>query len=220
MDRVTKVEERLASVEERLLKVEERIAQHDEILIRVQDRLLKVEERLAMHDEKFVKIEEELLNLRRNIQEGFNIMNARISRLEKQTIIIDRRLRNVESYVEKISLEIEEEAREIIAYMLKQKGIIVDQIIFKRFNKEINIFAEKDNLCILGEAKTKISQTRIIKIDRKFEKFLERNPEYKNRKIIKVAYAIRFLPEAVEVAKKRNIWLITMSMRELTELKL
>jgi hypothetical protein len=67
-------------------------------------RILELKERQEEHDKKFNVITEELRELRR-------ISNKH-----------DERLRNIEAYMEKTSITLEEEAREVIEYRLREKG--------------------------------------------------------------------------------------------------
>jgi len=67
-------------------------------------RILELKARQEEHDKKFNVITEELRELRR-------ISNKH-----------DERLRNIEAYMEKTSITLEEEAREVIEYRLREKG--------------------------------------------------------------------------------------------------
>ncbi|MEM4443578.1 MAG: hypothetical protein QW593_04990, partial [Candidatus Nitrosocaldus sp.] len=79
-------------------------------------RFLDMEERF---NARFLKVEEEirelrkdLNDLRRDMQEGFKRM--------------DKRLSYIESFMDNISVSIEDEARDMVAYLLKQKGITLN----------------------------------------------------------------------------------------------
>jgi len=223
MDRLEEAIARLADIqakqEERLTKLEEAWIRSEERLAKVEERLVKVEERLEEHDRKFNEIMEELSDLRRINNEHTRILEEHTKILQEHTRILqkyDERLRNIESYMERTSLTLEEEAREVIAYRLKEKGIDMKISNLILPDVEIDIYATDTNLCLIGEAKTRVSATLIDDIDKDIEKLCRDHPDYLRDKVIKVVYGMQVLPDAVDEAKNKGIWLITAN-KEYTE---
>jgi len=70
---------------------------------------------------------------------------------------------------------------------------------------------------MIGEAKTRVSANLIEDVDKDIEKLCRKYPEYLRDKVIKVVYGMQVLPNAVDEAKRRGIWLVTAN-KELTEL--
>ena len=214
-------EERLSRLEEAWIRSEERLAKVEGRLVRVEERLVKVEERLEEHDRKFNEIIDELKDLRRISNEHTRILNKHTEILDEHTRILqkyDERLRNIESYIEKTSITLEEEAREVIAYRLREKDIVIMSIgnlILPDI--EIDIYATDTNICVIGEAKTRVSANLIEEVDKDIEKLCKKYPNYLKDKVIKVVYGMQVLPNAVDEARKRGIWLITAN-KEYTEL--
>jgi hypothetical protein len=110
-----------------------------------------------------------------------------------------------------------EEARGVIAYWLREKGIdmhinslILDDI-------EFDIYATDTNLCLIGKASTRVNAKLIEGVDKDIEKLCRKYPNYLKDKVIKVIYGMQVLPDAVDEARKRGIWLITAN-KEITEL--
>jgi len=218
-------EERLAKVEERLSKVEEAVielmntvmelrnitAKLADIQARQEERLTKVEERLSKVEDRLVRIEER----QEEHDKKFNAILAELSDLRSKH---DKRLSNIEAYMDRTSLTLEEEAREVIAYRLREKGIaIMDISSLILEDMEIDIYATDTNLCLIGEASTRVSAKLIEEVDKDIEKLCKKYPNYLKDKVIKTVYGMQILPDAVDEAKKRRIWLVTAN-KEITEL--
>jgi hypothetical protein len=169
----------------------------------MEERLAKVEKRLEGHDRKFNAILAELRDLRKELSD-----------LKSKH---DKRLSNIEAYMERTSLTLEEEAREVIAYRLREKGITMNISSLILEDMEIDIYAADTNLCLIGEASTRVSAKLIEEVDKDIEKLCKEHPEYLKDKVIKVVYGMQVLPSAVDEARKRGIWLVTAN-KEITEL--
>jgi chromosome segregation ATPase len=123
-----------------LQRLEEAVIELKNVVIRMEERLAKVEKRLEGHDRKFNAILAELRDLRKELSD-----------LKSKH---DKRLSNIEAYMERTSLTLEEEAREVIAYRLREKGIAITNISSLILeDMEIDIYATDTNLCLIGEAK-------------------------------------------------------------------
>ena len=200
-------EERLAKVEDRLSKVEEAWIRSEERLAKVEERLTRVEERLEEHDRKFNEIITELRELRRISIKHDKMLNKH-----------DKILKEIKAYMDRTSLTLEEEAREVIAYRLREKGIAITNISSLMLKGiEIDIYATDTNLCLIGEAKTRVGVNVVEKVDKDIKKLCRKYPNYLKDKVIKVIYGMQVLPDAVDEARKRGIWLVTAN-KEITEL--
>jgi chromosome segregation ATPase len=186
-----------------LQRLEEAVIELKNVVIRMEERLAKVEKRLEGHDRKFNAILAELRDLRKELSD-----------LKSKH---DKRLSNIEAYMERTSLTLEEEAREVIAYRLREKGITMNISSLILEDMEIDIYAADTNLCLIGEASTRVSAKLIEEVDKDIEKLCKEHPEYLKDKVIKVVYGMQVLPSAVDEARKRGIWLVTAN-KEITEL--
>jgi DNA repair ATPase RecN len=186
-----------------LQRLEEAVIELKNVVIRMEERLAKVEKRLEGHDRKFNAILAELRDLRKELSD-----------LKSKH---DKRLSNIEAYMERTSLTLEEEAREVIAYRLREKGITMNISSLILEDMEIDIYAADTNLCLIGEASTRVSAKLIEEVDKDIEKLCRDHPEYLKDKVIKVVYGMQVLPDAVDEARKRGIWLVTAN-KEVTEL--
>ncbi len=151
------------------------------------------------------RLAKEVYELRKDMQRGFELM--------------DKRLRAIEAYIERTSLTLEEEAREVLSYRLKEKGLNISLMPLSLPELEIDIYGTNEDITIFGEVKTRASQKLIESIDNDISILQTKYPQYLKKKIIKVIYTMQALPEAIKEAEKRNIWLVTAT-KELTELRL
>jgi hypothetical protein len=59
----------------------------------------------------------------------------------------------------------------------------------------------------------------VNEVDKDIEKLCRDHPNYLKDKVIKVIYGMQVLPDAVDEARKRGIWLVTAN-KEVTELNI
>ncbi|MEM4325651.1 MAG: hypothetical protein QXE62_07805 [Candidatus Nitrosocaldaceae archaeon] len=182
---------------------------HDEELKRHWESIEKLrqdmQEGFRRHDEEFARVWKSIEAMRKDMQEGFKRM--------------DKRLSYIESFMDNISVSIEDEARDMVAYLLKQKGITLNITDLTLPDLEIDIYAVDTDYCIVGEAKTRAVRKAILQVEKDIARLCKKYPSYTRGKVIKVVYAIRAMPDAVEEARSRGIWLVT-ARGELTELKI
>ncbi|MEM0262700.1 MAG: hypothetical protein QXN17_08635, partial [Nitrososphaerota archaeon] len=107
-----------------------RLEEHDK-------KFNEIVKRLNEHDKKFVEIMEEIRAIHRRLDS------------------VEARLDRIESYVERTSLTLEEEAREVIQYRLKSIGIDVELKQLMLPDLEINIYGATNDICIIGEVSTR-----------------------------------------------------------------
>ncbi|MEM4237910.1 MAG: hypothetical protein QW050_02860, partial [Candidatus Nitrosocaldaceae archaeon] len=200
---------RFLAVDNRFLELETRM---DERFAKIDERFAKIDERFAKIDERFAKIEEEIRdlreesnNLRKDMQEGFKRM--------------DKRLRYIESYIERTSLTLEEEARDVIEYRLKKRDLPISISRLELPDIEIDIYGVDTDRCIIGEVKTRASSNVVEHVDKDIEMLCKRYPQYLRKKVIKVIYAMQVTQDAIEEGEKRDIWIVT-AKSELTSLKM
>jgi len=239
------VMDRLADVTQILIGVKDNIASMSDEIRGLRQEMMEInrrrEEDMRRHEERMEQLRQEMIegfnkrdemiqSIIREMHEGFRRSDERMEQLRQEMMAeikrhdklfrsIDRRLRNIESYIERTSITLEEEAREVIAYRLREKGIIMSIGNLVLPDVEIDIYATDTATCLIGEAKTRVSTNVIDKVDKDIEELCRRYPEYLRDKVIKVVYGMQVLPGAIEEAKKRGIWLVTAN-KELTELNI
>lgn len=151
--------------------------------------------RLERHDKKFTKLSLELRALRRDVSE-------------------------IRTYIERTSLTLEEEAREVLEYKLRKAGIHIklkSSLITPELG--INIYGATEDLCVIGEVSTRTGTRIVDLLDEKVNEVKIKRPEYLKPRIIKVIYTLWVTDEAMEKASQRGIWLVKAT-EELTPLKI
>ena len=130
------------------------------------------------------------------------------NRLMEVLARMDRKLNRIEKILKKLTVDIEEEARSIIKYRLREMGIDVDIDVLKLPDFELNIYGVSDNICVVGEASLRAGASIIDELKRKLNTLKTKYPSYLREKIILVLYVTLPLPELVERAKREHIWLL------------
>jgi chromosome segregation ATPase len=111
--------------------------------------------------------------------------------------------------VERLTISVEEEARDVISYRLsKELGIEIklDRLFIK--GREINIYGTSGDICVIGEASVRIGPRIVKEIEEKIELIRKYRPELLRPKLIKVIYADVAPPKVLELASKNNIWVL------------
>ncbi len=130
--------------------------------------------------------------------------------------------KRIERIMKKMMPEsLEDEARGVIEYCLKQKGITmrVSKRVLEDIDDVILLYAKGKGYCLIGLARTRVNKNAIHQIDEDIAMLCKKHPEYLKEKMVKVVYAMQAMPDAIEEAKKRDIWLVT-AKGELTEFKI
>jgi regulator of replication initiation timing len=128
--------------------------------------------------------------------------------IEQQKLARD--VRDISVTLQRLTLSEEEEAAEVIAYRLRAK-LGVDLLFSRKFvdSSEIDLYASQGDLWVVGEATTRLGVRLVDEVDEKVELIRRLRPSLVKPRLIKVAYTIVALDEAVEEAKRRGIWVLT-----------
>ncbi|MEM0192802.1 MAG: hypothetical protein QXJ48_06650 [Candidatus Korarchaeum sp.] len=154
--------------------------------------------RLAEHDRKF----EEILARLEEHDRKFEEIIGEIRR-------INERLSAVESMMERFSLTLEEEAREVVSWVLKSKGIQVELTSAELEGVQYDIYGETDELVVIGEVKTRLSAAKVREFADRVDKLVKLRPEVARRRLVKVMYAMVIQQAALEEARDRGVALMT-----------
>jgi len=134
-------------------------------------------------------LREEQIKLREDFNRAFQAM--------------DRRLTRVERTLEKLTVDVEDEARSIIRYRIRKELLDIELGSLILSDLEIDIYGAADDLCVLGEATVRGGVGVLENLLEKAELLRNRYPDRLRPKTIMVIYASLALPELVEEAKKR-----------------
>ncbi|MCS7140534.1 MAG: hypothetical protein N3F04_05555 [Candidatus Nezhaarchaeota archaeon] len=121
---------------------------------------------------------------------------------------LDLRLTRVERTLEKITVDVEEEARIVVKHRLKEIGYDVDVTSLILPELELNIYGVLGDLCIIGEASVRASSSVIDEINQKIEKLRRVHPDKLRPRIVRVVYVGLALPDLLERAEKEGVWVL------------
>jgi len=146
----------------------------------------------------------------RSLREGQNRLWEGINHLRRD-------VRDIKRMQERYCLTLEEEANEVVAYLLGKRGIEVklSPVTFDE-KYEFDIYGAAEGLTVVGEAKIRGSARQVERMDERIKEASKMWPERFTGKIVKVFYCMRAVSGTEEEARKRRIWLI-VSNREVTE---
>ena len=169
----------------------------------------KIWKELGRLSERSVKLEEgqnklwsELARLREDFNNMFKVVNARFE-------VIETRLGRVERTLEKLTVDIEEEARSIIKYRLREDlGVDVELGTLTLPDVELNIYGVSEDLCVIGEATVRGGIKLLHELEKKMKVIERKYPDKLRRKVIPVIYASLPLPELIDGAKEMDVWLL------------
>jgi hypothetical protein len=130
-------------------------------------------------------------------------INERIKAIQEEQ-------RRLSITVERLTISVEEEARDVISYRLsKELGIEIklDRLFIN--DREINIYGTSGDICVIGEASVRLGPRIVKEIEEKIELIRKYKPELLKPKLIKVIYADVVPPKVLELASKNNIWVLS-----------
>ncbi|MGC8962244.1 MAG: hypothetical protein ACP5K1_07400 [Candidatus Bathyarchaeia archaeon] len=160
--------------------------------------------RLDTIAEEQVKLREEQVRLReeqKKLREDFNRMLERIERVEV-------RLGRIEKTLDKLTIDVEDEARSFVKHRLMEMGLRLDSSSLILPDPEVNIYGASDEVCVIGEATVRAGAGLAEELQRKLERLKRDHPERLRRKVILLIYASLPTFELIEEAKERGIWLL------------
>jgi len=131
----------------------------------------------------------------KELREDFNEMLVRIGRVERT--------------LEKLTLEIEEEAREIVEWRLRKASIFMSLEVLQLPEVEINLYGVWMDVCLLGEATVRAGTKIIEELLGKVALMERKYPDRLRPHRILVIYTCRPTGKTVELAKEKGIWLLT-----------
>ena len=155
------------------------------------------EEQISLREEQ-VKLREEQIRLREDFNEMLKVIRSMNLRLER-----------VERTLEKLTLDIEEEARSILEYRVKKDlglEMKIESLVLPEL--ELNIYGVSDDTCIIGEASVRAGVKVLERLLKKIEKLKRKFPEKLRKRIIPVIYTSLPMPDLVERAKVEKIWVL------------
>ncbi|MHA1632091.1 MAG: hypothetical protein ACTSXC_04690 [Candidatus Freyarchaeota archaeon] len=202
---------RMDRQQQTIQKILERLERAEEERTQIRKEQTKIWEEVRGLREEQTKIWEELRGIREEqvkLREDFNRMLGRIERLEVLYGRLDGRLGRIEATLEKLTLDIEEEARSVVGWRLREMGYEVNLGVLSVPEAEVNLYGVTDDLCVIGEATVRAGAKLIDEVVGKASLLSRKYPEKVRPKKILVVYTSWITPEAVEKAKKKGVWVV------------
>jgi len=195
LKRLDKLSEEQVKLREEQTKIWMEIARLREDFNRLREDFNKSREDFIMLRKDFSKLREDLIMLREDFNKMFRAVNLRLNRVERT--------------LEKLTVDIEEEARSIIRHRLKTDlGLDMEIGSLILPDLEVNIYGVSDEVCVIGEATVRGGVGIVHELLRKIEVLKSRYPDRLRKRIIPIIYVCLPMPELIEEAKKRDIWIL------------
>jgi len=194
-------------------------------LSEIMKRLDAIErEQLELRKEQ-ARMREDFKNMQETIEQILETLESHTKMLESHTKMLEsharilehhtrileshgKRLSRIERTLEKLTLDIEDEARSIVSHRLKQMGLDIKVDRLQLPELELNIYGASDDVCVLGEASVRANLPLLEELKRKYEKLKATRPDLLRKRVILVIYTSLAMPELVEVAEKEGIWVL------------
>jgi chromosome segregation ATPase len=196
---------------EEQIKLREDFKELREEQTRLREEQIKLGEEQIKLREDFKKLSEEQIKLREEqiklgeeqvrLREDFNKMLLLIKGM-------DERLGRVEKTLEKLTLDIEEEAKEIIENRLSKMGINLKLGRVELPGLELNLYGAVEDICVIGDASVRLGINGVKKLLKAVNKLVEEKPDLLRPKKILVLYTSLATEEALKEAEKKEIWVL------------
>jgi len=183
----TKIWMEIASIKEEQKNLREEQIKLREEQVKLREEQVKIWSEIAA-------LKEEQIKLREDFNRAFKSLNLRLGRVERT--------------LEKLTIDVEDEARSFLKHRLRELGISVELTSLILPDLELNIYGVSGDVCVIGEATVRAGVSILEDLMGKFEKLKKMYPDRLRRKIILVIYASLPTAELIEEAKKRRIWLL------------
>jgi len=194
---IVAIKEEQKSLREEQTKIWGEIASLREEQVKLRMEQTRIWDEMAAIREEQKSLREEQVKLR----EDFNRMLGLIDRM-------DNRLSRVERTLEKLTIDVEDEARSFLKHRLRELGISVELTSLILPDLELNIYGASEDVCVVGEATVRAGVGTLEELMGKLEKLRREYPDRLRRRIILVVYVSLPTAELVEEAKRRGGWLL------------
>ena len=161
------------------------------------------------HDKEIAKLREDMIAGFKRHDEEFAKLREDFNEMLREIRSMDIRLRRVERTLEKLTLDIEEEARGILKYRIKRElglDMEIGSLILE--DLELNLYGVADEVCVVGEASVRAGIGVLRSLLDKVDVLRKRYPERLRKKVIPVIYTSLALPELVDEATKYKVWVL------------
>jgi hypothetical protein len=151
------------------------------------------EEQVRFREEQ-AKIWREIAGLREDFNKMFRAFDLRLSRVERT--------------LEKLTVDVEDEARSFVGHRLREMGVGLELTSLILPDLEVNLYGVSDDVCVVGEASVRAGAGLVDELSEKLEKLRRDYPDRLRKRVVLVLYVSLPMVELVERVKRENLWLL------------
>jgi len=176
------------------VKIWEEIANIRKEQIKLSEEQIRLREEQTKLRGEQVKLSEELARLREDFNKMFNAFDKRMTRIERT--------------LEKLTLDIEDEAREVIEGRLGNMGLDIKLERLELPGLELNLYGVSEDVCVIGEATVRLGLKEVEKLIRAIDRLNKEKPDLLRPKKILVLYTSLATEIALKKAEEEGIWVL------------
>ncbi|MEM4676228.1 MAG: hypothetical protein QXM12_08070 [Nitrososphaerota archaeon] len=119
---------------------------------------------------------------------------------------IDECLTRVERTLDKLTLDIEEEAREVLGFRLREMGVIVELTRLELPGLEVNLYGVSNDVCVIGEATVRLGKKGVEELVRKVKDLEVLYPNLLRPRRVLAIYTSLATSDALKEAEENGVW--------------
>jgi chromosome segregation ATPase len=143
------------------------------------------------------------------LKSDVSMLKSDMSTLKKDVSTLKKDVGDIRTTLDRLTLTVEDEARSVIKHRIKRDlniDIELDRVFIDE--REVNIYGAVNDICVIGEATVRLGTKLIDELLGKIELIKHERPDLLRKKIIKVIYTDYAVPDAVESARNRKVWIL------------
>jgi chromosome segregation ATPase len=143
------------------------------------------------------------------LKSDVSMLKSDMGTLKSDVSTLKKDVGDIRTTLDRLTLSVEDEARSVIKHRIKRDlnmDIELDRIFIDE--REVNIYGAVNDICVIGEATVRLGTKLIDELLDKIELMKHERPDLLRKKIIKVIYTDYALPDAVESARNRKVWIL------------
>jgi DNA repair ATPase RecN len=199
---------RLEEHDRKFAEIMVRLEEHDKKFAEIMATLEEHSRRFEEHDRKFNEITAILLEHGRRLDRHEEILAGLQSEMRR----VHAGLESVSTTLQRLTISVEEEGASHIRYRLKEMFGV--EVAIERIwvdGEELDFYGVAGDLCVVGEATVRLGPGLVDELLRKISDIRVKKPELLRPRLLKVIYADYASPDALDYARKNNVWILKWS---------
>jgi len=143
------------------------------------------------------------------LKSDVSMLKSDMGTLKEDVSTLKKDVGDIRTTLDRLTLTVEDEARSVIKHRIKRDlniDIELDRVFIDE--REVNIYGAVNDICVIGEATVRLDTKLIDELLDKIELIKHERPDLLRKKIIKVIYTDYAVPDAVESARNRKVWIL------------